>query len=126
MKTIKAIVAAILTVCLLSACTSTTVLKTNNPKAKIYADGKYIGEGQASYSDKKVVGSRTVIELKAEGHQDYVTTISRSGQVNPGALVGGILLAPTFFGLLFFLWVMDYNDYYSFEVQPEVNPKSTR
>lgn len=108
-----------------TACTSTTVLKASSPHAKIYADGKFLGEGQVVYSDKKIAGSKTVVEVKRAGFKDEIATISRSGSINAGALVGGILLAPTFFGLLFFLWVTDYDNYYAFEQTPLANSSQT-
>ena len=76
-----------------------------------------VKEESVSYSDKKIVGSSTVIEVKKEGYKDKVASISRNGHLNAGALVGGILLAPTVVGLLFFLWVMDYNPYYVFDLE---------
>lgn len=98
----------------LASCTSTTVLKASSG-SKIYADGKFLGEGQVVYADKKIAGSTTVVEIKKEGFKDEITKISRTGSINTGALVGGILLSPTIFGLLFFLWVVDYDSYYAFE-----------
>ncbi len=118
MKFALAAICTLLSLNLLVACASTTILKSTTPGAKIYADGKYLGEGSVTYSDKKTVGSSTVIEIRHEGFKDKMASISRSGQLNAGALVGGILLAPTVIGLLFFLWIMDYDSYYAFDLEP--------
>ncbi|MCA9506861.1 MAG: hypothetical protein KC505_00385 [Myxococcales bacterium] len=99
-------------------CASATILKAETG-AKIYVDGRYVGEESAFYSDKKVIGSFTVVEVKKPGFKDKVAIINRSGEINTPALVGGILLAPTVVGLLFFLWVMDYRPYYVFDLEPE-------
>lgn len=117
MHFIKRVVSGIICVSILCSCVSTTTLKSTQPGTKIFADGHYLGEGSVSYSDKKVSGSDTVIELKKEGFADKTVTINRSGQVNVGAIVGGILLAPTLFGLLFFLWSTDYKPYYVFDME---------
>lgn len=122
-KYFKTPITGILLASLLTGCTSTTTIKSTSPHAKIYADGRYLGEGSVSYSDTKVVGSKTVIEIKKDGFQDKAATITRSGQINVGALVGGILLAPTVVGLLFFLWVADYDNYYAFDLEPELAKK---
>lgn len=120
---VKFCISGILLIALLTGCASTTTIKSTSPNAKIYADGKFLGEGSVAYSDKKVIGSHTVIEIKKDGFKDKFATISRSEQLNVGALVGGILLAPTVVGLLFFLWVTDYDNYYVFDLEPELAQK---
>lgn len=97
-------------------CASTTLIRTKQTGVKVYADGRYLGEGPVVYSDAKIVGSTTWIELKKEGHADQIVTIQRNAQLNPGALIGGILLAPTVVGLAFFLWVLDYQSMYIFDL----------
>ena len=119
MKFFSAALASILLISFLTSCVSTTTLKSTPAGAKFYADGHYLGEGSVTYSDKKIVGSTTLIEIKKEGYKEKTVAIARNGQVNVGALIGGILLAPTFFGLAFFFWVMDYNSYYVFDLEPK-------
>lgn len=127
MKYVKKAIAALSLMTFLTACASTTTLKSTPAGAKFYANGHYLGEGPVTYSDTKPVGSKTVIEIKKEGYADKTAILSRTEQVNVGALVGGILLAPTVVGLLFFLWVCDYNPYYVFDLEQvnEIVPKNT-
>lgn len=123
MSCLKKLISSILIVTIFTSCASSTVIKSSVSSAKIYADGNFIGEGSGYYSDRKITGSTTVIEIKKEGYKDKVAQISRSGQLNVGALVGGILLAPSLVGLLFFLWITDYKDYYAFDLEPETATK---
>lgn len=112
----KNVIVSLCLILTLFSCASTTIIRS--PGARIYADGAFIGEDVASYSDKKIAGSQTLIEVKKDG-QNKAFTINRSGQLNVGALVGGVLLAPTFVGLLFFLWITDYNSHYNLELDPK-------
>ena len=60
------------------SCVSTTTIKALNKKGeidkdiKVYVDNKYIGNGEADYSDSKsVFSSLPYVELKKEGCQNY-------------------------------------------------------
>ena len=117
MKYIQMVLIAILSLSMMSACVSTTVLKSSPPGAKFYADGHYLGEGPVTYSDKKTSLSQTLIEIKKEGYADKTVILKRNEELNVGALVGGILLAPTVVGLLFFLWITDYSPAHSYDLE---------
>jgi hypothetical protein len=125
MQYLKKALAALSLMTLLSACASITTLKSTPEGAKFYANGQYLGEGSVTYSDTKPVGAQTIIEIKKKGYANKTAVLSRTEQVNVGALVAGILLAPTVVGLLFFLWVCDYSPYHVFDLEPasEVIPK---
>ena len=60
------------------SCVSTTAIKALNKKGeidkdvKVYVDNKYIGNGEADYSDSKSIFSPIpFVELKKEGCQNY-------------------------------------------------------
>lgn len=99
------------------SCTSTTTiraLKTSGDvdrDVKIYLDGGYVGKGEVTHSDTKIVGATTDITLKKQGCRSSNRHFSRSERLSVGALVGGI------FFLIPFLWVMEYNPVHSYEFE---------
>jgi len=103
----------------LNGCVSTTLIRTNPKGAKVYADGEYLGKSPVQYSSTKIAGSTTMLEFKKEGYETLYSVITRSGQANVGAIVGGVLTAWTFVGLTFFFWTTDYQPGYSFELEPQ-------
>ena len=114
---IKVIMLILLPMTLLS-CASTThiqVTDTTNQKpekdVKIYVDGQYTGTGSAHYSDTKIIGSQTQIELRKKGCESQLQTMSRTEQVNIGVLIAGLFVWPIW------LWTMDYKPHRSYEFQ---------
>ena len=93
------------------SCASTTLIKTNDRNVKIYADGQYLGKGEATYTSTKIVGSSTVVGLKKDGCEEKVYTISRNEEFSAGACLGGVLV------LIPFLWVMDYKPVHQYEFE---------
>lgn len=101
----------------LASCSSTTVIKTSDPEAQIYIDGSPRGKGTVTYTDKKIIGSTTMVRIKKEGcpEQNFVITKSEAFQV--GACIGGVLV------LIPFLWIMGYNPEHYYEVPCEKEGK---
>jgi|TARA_B110000263_G_scaffold193241_1_gene171313 hypothetical protein len=95
----------------LSACTSTTEILTEPSGAKVYADGMTLGKSPVTYSDQKTVGSVTRIELKKEGCEDKVVTLSRNEKFDAGACLGGVLV------LVPFMWIQGYNPTHTYELE---------
>ena len=95
---------------ILSSCASTTTIGIvpRNLDAKVYADGKYIGQAPAILKDAKISGASTMIRIEVEGYEDYVAYIEKSSQLNIGALVGGI------FFFVPYAWILGYEPYYEF------------
>jgi hypothetical protein len=101
----------------LVACSSTTVIRSSDPEAKIYADGQLLGTGQATYSDTKIVGSTTQVSLQKEGCQTRNYVLSRSESFDVGACIGGVFVyAP-------FLWIMGYNGQHNYDFNCETIAK---
>src|SRR5207237_1115299 len=52
-------------VCLaaLAACSSSTVIRSNPPGARVFVDGQYVGQTPVVMSDTKIVGSTTSVRL---------------------------------------------------------------
>ena len=96
---------------ILSGCSSSTTIHSEPAGARLYVDGQYIGETPARYSDTSIVGTSHSVRLTQEGYKDIVGRFSRNGDLNVGALIGGI------FVFVPFLWVLDYEDSYHFQLE---------
>ena len=95
---------------LIASCTSTTMIQSNPPKAKVYLDGAFVGETPYLHRDSKIVGSSMVVKLEKEGYNPFVTTITKDEEVNVGAIIGGL------FVLVPFLWTMQYQPSHNYNL----------
>lgn len=116
LKMHKLLTTSCLIIALVSCASTTTIRVTDESDSidrdvKIYMDGSYKGKGEVIYSDTKVVGSTTRVTLKKKGCRNNTRSLSRSEQLQVGALIGGI------FFLVPFLWIMGYNPMHSYEFQ---------
>jgi len=109
MKGLFEVFAAFLTLASIVACSSTTLIRSNDPEAKIYVDGEFKGKGQFTYTDTKIVGSSTAIRLQKDGCEPMSFTMTRSEEFDAGACAGGV------FVLVPFLWVMKYKPEHTYE-----------
>jgi hypothetical protein len=92
----------LLLIIVLISCSSTTVIKTNDPKAKIFVDGELIGNGSAVHTDMKVSWLSSTITLKRDGCQDEIQTFSKNEQLDILPFISGFLF------IVPFLWTMKY------------------
>ena len=97
---------------LLSGCASATLFQTTPPGAKLYMNEELVGNTPFTYSDTKIVGTTTIVKIKAEGYEDFNYVLKRNEEANIGAIIGGVFL------LFPFLWVMDYKPMHNFELVP--------
>lgn len=111
----KNLSALLLSSFVLSSCVSTTIIRSEEPGVKVYADGAYIGTAPAIYSDTKIVGSSTTFMLKKEGCLERTYTIHRSEEFQPGPCIGGL------FVFVPYLWIMGYKPErtFAFECEPK-------
>jgi hypothetical protein len=109
MRTARNICVAITTLSMLSACSSTTVIRTTRPTARIYIDGEFKGTGTATHTDQKIIGSTTHVRVQDEGCEPETFTFSRSEEFDVGACIGGVLV------LVPFLWIMKYKPERTYE-----------
>ena len=107
MKNILSCVALLL----LASCSSTTLITTNDKDAKIYIDGQFVGKGQYTLTDSKMVGSTSSILLKKEGCEDVPYSISKNEEFDAGACAGGV------FVLVPFLWIQKYKALHNFDFE---------
>jgi len=109
MSVARKVMASVLAGVFVAGCASTTMIRVNNPNAKIYVDGELKGTGSASVTDTKIVGTVTHVRLEAPGCQPQTFDYSRSEEFDPGACAGGVFL------LVPFLWVMKYKPEHVYE-----------
>lgn len=100
---------------LYSSCASTTLIQSDPPGAALYVDDMKVGETPYTYSDTKIVGAKTTIKMKKEGYKELNTLMTRNEKLAVGALIGGILV------LVPFLWIMEYDENRTYELEPVNN-----
>jgi hypothetical protein len=104
MKALTTLIVLATTLALVMAgCSSSTVIRSNVPGAKVYLNGAYVGNTPYTMTDTKIVGSSTQVRIEANGYAPTNATITRSEQLSIGACIGGLFL------LVPFLWIMEYN-----------------
>lgn len=86
----------------LIGCSSTTLIRSTDPEAKIYVDGEYKGRGQYSHTDTKTIGSVTSVRLEKDGCEPMNYNFARNEEFDAGACAGGV------FFLVPFLWIQKY------------------
>ena len=92
-----------------TACSSTTLVQSSDPAARIYIDDEFVGTGSASHTDTKIIGSMTSVKLKKEGCETQVYNFSRNEEFDAGACAGGVFL------LFPFLWIQGYRPVHNYE-----------
>jgi hypothetical protein len=100
----------------LTACTSSTVIRSNVPGARVYLNDMYVGNTPYVMSDTKIVGSTTRVRIEAEGYEPYRGVITRNEVFDVGACIGGVLV------LFPFLWIMGYQPDRLYELGPAEYP----
>lgn len=85
-----------------TSCASSTKITTSDPKARIYVDGEFYGQGEIIYSDTKFSGSITQLRIEKDGCEPLKTEFKRNEKVDPLAIVTGVLLVPL-------LWIKKYH-----------------
>lgn len=95
----------------LAACSSTTLIRTNDSAAKIYVDGEYKGTGTVTHTDTKTVGSSTSVRIEKPGCEPMYYNFSRNEEFDAGACAGGV------FVLVPFLWIQKYKPEHNYEYE---------
>ena len=103
----------IMVVLLITACTSSTVIRSSDPDARIYVNGEYVGTGHAHYSDEKVAFSKNNVEIRKDGCRPERYSFRRNEEADLGAIIGGIFFTVPY------LWVTEYKDYHAYEYDCE-------
>jgi hypothetical protein len=108
----NAIAILLTTAILMSSCVSTTVLQSSPTGAKLYMNGEHVGKTPYTYSDSKIVGTKTTLKITAEGYEDFNGILTRNEKADVGAIIGGCFL------LVPFLWTMEYKPMHNYELVP--------
>ena len=107
---IKKIAALLVLISFLVGCSSTTMITSNPPGARLYIDDIYKCETPCSYTDSAPMGTAKTVLLKKEGFQETRAKI-RKEELDIGPLIGGI------FFIFPYVWMMKYPSDYTFEMQ---------
>jgi len=94
---------------MLAACTSGTQITVSDEDARIYVNGKYVGIGDAYYSDRRPAFTSQHVTLRRDGCQDQSYTMTRNEKPHYGAIVGAAAFALPIF------WVTKYDDQHAYE-----------
>jgi hypothetical protein len=97
---------------LFASCASTTLIQSYPSGAKVYIDNQSVGTTPYWYSDTKIMGSVTNVDMVKEGYEPYYTSLSRTEEVNIGAIIGGFVCWVPF------LWTMQYKPSHNYELVP--------
>ncbi|MBL4582709.1 MAG: PEGA domain-containing protein [Gammaproteobacteria bacterium] len=100
---------------LVTACSSSTEIRSSDPESRIYVNGEYLGTGHATYTDQKVAFSKNEVEIRKDGCAAEYYSFRRSEEADVGAIVGGLLWTVPF------LWITEYKPHhgYDFECVPD-------
>ena len=101
----------------LAACSSSTVIRSNPPGARVFIDGMYVGQTPYVMSDTKIVGSSTSVRLEYPGLPPVATTIQRTEEFDATACIGGV------FFLVPFLWIAGYRPEHFYELAAMAPPQ---
>lgn len=100
----------------LSSCSSSTIIRSEPPGARVYLNGQEVGKTPYTMTDEKIVGSKTILDLKLEGYEPFYTTIIRNEDLDVGALIGGI------FVWIPLLWIMKYQPDHKYQLIEKLTP----
>jgi len=107
---VKKLIALTIVFFFLFGCSSTTLIKSIPPGAKLSIEGQFVGETPHFYTDKAVAGTLKTVILKKEGYKDFSGYIKREKLSVPD-LIGAIFL------IVPFVWILEYPPQYSFEME---------
>ncbi len=102
----------------LSACASSTMIKSVPSDADVYINGEWVGKTPYLYTDTKVSFSMVMVDIVKEGYEPIYTMFRRDEEFNPGTFIGGFFIWPIW------LWTLDYKPTRTYYLTPLNNTKS--
>lgn len=103
----------VVSVLLVSGCTSMTKIETIPPGAKIYINDELSGETPYTLADTKIIGSTSSIRFEKSGYKTFQTYIKRDEQIDAGPVVCGFIFTP-----VWWLWALKYKPVHLYELVP--------
>jgi hypothetical protein len=98
----------------LSACASTTIIRTEPPGAEVYVDGRPVVHSPAVIARTAGFPSRLRVQLRREGYRDEELFID--SEMSPAAAVAGVLYGVSW------LFAWGYDENYIFNLRPLEEP----
>ncbi len=95
-----------------SACTSTTMIQSTPPGARVYINQASAGNTPLVYSDTKISLSKTYMRLEYDGYEPLHVELTRDEEVDVGAVIGGLFVG------IPFLWTLKYKPVHHYELIP--------
>ena len=95
----------------IAACSSGTNITVSDEDARIYVNGKYVGTGDAYYSDRRPAFTTQKVTLRRDGCQEKSYTMRRNERPHYGAIISAAYLAVPI------LWVTKYKDQHDYEFE---------
>ena len=93
----------------LTACSSSTSIRVDDPDARIYVNDEYVGTGRAHYSDRKPAFTIQEVTLRKDGCESQNYRFRRNERPDIGAIIGAYYLAVPLF------WAAQYKDRHTYE-----------
>jgi len=112
-------VAGLVTLLAFTGCASSTVLQSQPTGAHVFLNNVPVGTTPYTMTDQNIYGTTTQVRLEYPGYQPLNTYIVRNEELDPLALIGGILV------LVPFLWIMKYSPVHYFQLQPAAGEPTT-
>jgi hypothetical protein len=111
-KTIKSLPVILLTLTIISACTSTTLIQSVPEGARVIINNETLGVTPYEYKDSKISFSETHLTLELEGYEPFDARLTKDEEINVGAVIGGCLF------WFPFIWTMEYKPVHTYELMP--------
>lgn len=107
------VMAAVTMVSFAAGCTSTTVIKSNPPGAKLFLNGEPVGKTPYTMTDTKIIFTTTSVRLEKPGYEPYNATITRSEEFDVLPFCGGFFT----FVPVTWLWMLKYRPEHTYELE---------
>lgn len=111
-KSTKVISFSLAIIIFFASCSSSTMIISNPPNAKLYVNGEMVGQTPYKHRDTKIVGTTTDIRIEKEGYKPLITDITKNEEADIGAIIGGL------FVWVPFLWTLKYSPSHTYNLQP--------